>query len=90
MAIPPIGPGTAEKAVAIRIRDGKEIYNSEKLSFGADDKQPMNFCVSCGGKTVPIIYVCKDCGKRFIQQFEAETGKTLIIVLDETKENGNL
>jgi hypothetical protein len=71
------------------MRDGKEINATKDKPAFTFDSQPLKFCPDCGGNTLPIIYVCKDCGKRYIKQLESTSGKTLIIAIQKEAEEQN-
>jgi len=82
-------PNIADNLHVIKVRgDGMTEYDSEKdpkrkqPTFDVDP-EPLKFCPNCGADTLPIIFVCKACGKRFVKQVEKTTGKRLIIVLED-------
>lgn len=63
---------------------GKKVFDSEdnipKIGFPTE---PLKFCPNCGGKTMPIVYMCQGCGERFIQQEDKKTGRKLVITLPD-------
>jgi hypothetical protein len=84
MSTIPASPPVTDKLSVILMRNNKVIYDSDKTQPNfALDTQLLKFCSNCGGSTFPIIYVCKDCNKRYVTQIEATTGKRLILALDE-------
>jgi hypothetical protein len=89
MAMHPRMPPVIDQLRVILVKgDGTTVYDSKddptrKQANFVLDEEPLKFCLDCGGPTVAIIYVCKDCGKRYIKQKEAVSGKRLIVALDE-------
>lgn len=61
---------------------GEKVFDSnDKIPRIGFPKEPLKFCPNCGGETQPIVYMCKCCGERFIQQEDLKTGRKLIITL---------
>jgi hypothetical protein len=69
--------------------DGRVVYDSErdnkKPEFGFPDK-PLKFCPDCGGATQAIIYMCKCCGQRMLQQQDKKTGRIMVMTLPSTED----
>ena len=67
--------------------EGKKVFDSnDKIPDIGFPKEPLKFCPNCGGETQAIVYMCKCCGTRFLQQEDRKTGRKLIITLP-TNEN---
>ncbi len=71
----------------ILVREGKIIFDSEKeenakpkFEFSDD---PLKFCPRCGGATIPVIFMCKDCGQQYVQQIEKNTKRKIVIALEK-------
>lgn len=61
---------------------GKKMFDSnDKIPDIGFPKTPLKFCPNCGGETIPVVYMCKCCGERFIQQEDRKTGRKLVISL---------
>ena len=66
--------------------EGKKVYDSaDKIPDIGFPKEPLKFCPNCGGETMPVVYMCKCCGERFIQQEDRKTGRKLVISLPATE-----
>lgn len=76
----PVVPGLAEDLTVQLVRNGKVVFTN-KAKFLLETK-PLKHCPNCGGPTAAVIYVCRDCGQRFVVQTEGETGRQLIIAVD--------
>lgn len=62
--------------------EGKKVFDSDdKIPNIGFPEEPLKFCPNCGGKTQPVVYMCKCCGERFIQQEDKKTGRKLVISL---------
>lgn len=79
-------PESQEIVDRLRVRltsgEGKTVFDSEdKIPDIGFPKEPLKFCPSCGGEVQAIIYMCKCCGERFMQQEDRKTGRKLVISL---------
>jgi hypothetical protein len=65
---------------------GKKVYDSsDKIPDLGFPTKPLTFCPNCGGDTVPVVYMCKSCGIRYIQQEDKKTGRKLLVILGENE-----
>jgi hypothetical protein len=80
------GQVTDHLRVQLTNGQGKKIFDSDdKIPNIGFPKEPLKFCPNCGGETQPIIYMCKCCGERFMQQEDRKTGRKLVISLPAEK-----
>lgn len=74
----------------ILMREGKVVFDSAKEEKGKPkfefSSEPMKFCPQCGGDTIAVIYMCKECGQRYVQQVEKNTKRKIVIALEEASE----